>query len=216
MLKMNNQKIEKIFEFLKTHHHFNHSIQVNEIKYTHLNGASIEDKAIRLLRNIYFTQSQPNLNHAKAFFERIENKRNCLATFTGFRNLILQNEKDTIFKALHAFDGWGEKTSALLIKSLYLIQHNPNLHEEFWSDIDLSTEQLMLPVDAVIKHIFKKINGTEMSVDSINNFLINGGYRCNEKMLIWDDLWFWGFITQNAQNGVRNIEWNEARYWVIR
>lgn len=64
----------------------------------------------------------------------------------------------------------------------------------------------MLPVDTVIKHIFKRINGTEMNFDSINNFLINGGYRSNEKMLIWDDLWFWGFITQNAQNGNRNIE----------
>lgn len=216
MSKINDQKIEEIFKFLKTHHRFNHSIQVDEIKYTHLNGASIEDKAIRLLWNIYFTQSQPRLNHAKTFFEWIEKNRNCLGTFKGFRNLILQNGKDTIFEALHAFDGWGEKTSALFIKSLYLIQKNSNLYEGFWSDIDLSDERLMLPVDSVIKHIFKKINGIEMNFNSINNFLINRGYRSNEQMLIWDDLWFWGFITQNSQNGDRNIEWNEAKYWVIR
>lgn len=104
---MNDQKIEKIFEFLKTHHHrFNHSIQVDEIKYTHLNGASIEEKAIRLLQNIYFTQSQPRLNHAKTFFEWIEKNRNCLGTFKGFQNLILKDRKDTIFEALHTLDCW--------------------------------------------------------------------------------------------------------------
>jgi hypothetical protein len=36
-------------------------------------------------------------------------------------------------------------------------------------------------------------------------------------MLIWDDLWFWGFITQKSQVGKveRTYESNPAKYWSI-
>ena len=38
-------------------------------------------------------------------------------------------------------------------------------------------------------------------------------------MLIWDDLWFWGFITQRSapksHGGGRTVGWNEGKYWSI-
>ena len=41
-------------------------------------------------------------------------------------------------------------------------------------------------------------------------------YKTPNEMLIWDDLWFWGFITQKSEKkSVRKIEWNLAKYYAI-
>jgi hypothetical protein len=37
-----------------------------------------------------------------------------------------------------------------------------------------------------------------------------------KQMEIWDDLWFWGFITQNGSGDQREFVWNENKYWVIK
>ena len=35
-------------------------------------------------------------------------------------------------------------------------------------------------------------------------------------MEVWDDLWFWGFITQNGSGDQREFVWNENKYWAIK
>jgi hypothetical protein len=32
-------------------------------------------------------------------------------------------------------------------------------------------------------------------------------------MMLWDDLWFWGFITQRTYGKQRRTEWNPAKFW---
>ncbi|VWC97569.1 hypothetical protein BLA39750_02323 [Burkholderia lata] len=33
---------------------------------------------------------------------------------------------------------------------------------------------------------------------------------------MWDDLWFWGFMTQQGvKGGLRRLGWNESKYWAI-
>jgi hypothetical protein len=48
--------------------------------------------------------------------------------------------------------------------------------------------------------------------DCIND-VIKNNYRGLD-ILLWDDLWFWGFITQ-VGGAERRIEWNEAKYWCL-
>jgi hypothetical protein len=35
-------------------------------------------------------------------------------------------------------------------------------------------------------------------------------------MLVWDDLWFWGFLTQKTTGKSRSMAWNEAKFWAVR
>ena len=37
----------------------------------------------------------------------------------------------------------------------------------------------------------------------------------NSNFEVWDDLWFWGFITQKVSGGNRTMEFNTAKYWNI-
>ena len=52
----------------------------------------------------------------------------------------------------------------------------------------------------------------------INNYLKKECGYGSEDMLIWDDLWFWGFITQRSSANIsskRVHDWNEEKYWSI-
>jgi len=41
-------------------------------------------------------------------------------------------------------------------------------------------------------------------------------YYSLSEIEIWDDLWFWGFITQKDSGKNRTFEWNENKYWMIK
>jgi hypothetical protein len=114
--------------------------------------------------------------------------------------------------------GWGEKTAALFTKSIYHL-HNGKypIELKLWKDAPTkiqANDKLYLPVDAVILFIFKKAKlTTKQGFSSINNFL-SENYQ-GDKMEIWDDLWFWGFITQKGGRNNRIQKWNEAKYWAL-
>jgi hypothetical protein len=52
------------------------------------------------------------------------------------------------------------------------------------------------------------------SFGSINKVLQALNPSSAKDMLIWDDLWFWGFITQRGSEE-REFGWNQAKYWSI-
>ena len=127
--------------------------------------------------------------------------------------------------------GWGPKTSALLLKNIYQIHNYKNEEMKrlaFWSDAPelKKTDRLMLPVDAVIEFIFQnQIEAYHWKSNhfvKINDFLFK---RFSNNMEVWDDLWFWGFITQrntiikdkNGRNkSIRKAEkFNEGKYWSL-
>ncbi len=223
-MKINDKRFDrslnKIFQFLSENHKINRDIQISGINHVIPDEMPIEGRVIRLLRSIYKTQSRPNLDAAKEFFEWIEKEKHNLNSYKNFKTSLINKNREhnsqTIYEALRACGGWGEKTSALFLKNLLLIKHSPRLNSKFWSDLNLDGEKVFLPVDAVIREIFFKLTDEKMNFKSINKLLHNRGYD-NNQMIIWDDLWFWGFITQSSKikGEHRGIAWNPAKYWAI-
>ena len=85
-----------------------------------------------------------------------------------------------------------------------------------WDDAPKSIEKddrLFLPVDAVIIAIFKKLGYKNNDFEGINNKL--NKYYIGDEIEVWDDLWFWGFITQKGTGENREHVWNDSKYWSL-
>lgn len=145
---------------------------------------------------------------------------------------------DQVFCCLKKVPGFGEKTAALFVKNIMLAHL---VHEElgfsgeglaFLNDSKELTNpenmQLYLPVDAVIRHIFDRhleysthvtSNATKSNFNSINK-CISGFMEDNRipqvEAIYWDDLWYWGFITQHGSGEKRKTEFNNPKYMSLR
>lgn len=76
-------------------------------------------------------------------------------------------------------------------------------------------DDFYLPVDAVITAIFKKLDTSiNWNFDKINEMLKENYSK--QEIEVWDDLWFWGFITQKGSGVIRDFDWNINKYWVIK
>ena len=148
--------------------------------------------------------------------------------------------------------GWGPKTAALFVKSIFHVHsemYNKDTNLKIWPKMYQKIEDgdvFRLPVDKVILEIFKAIKPTytktmnnnrskevQWSFTNINK-LLSEYYPNPNDIEIWDDLWFWGFITQrihevdsngkkiikkntkNKSKKKRFIEWNPNKYWALR
>ena len=145
------------------------------------------------------------------------------SSLKSFSNLIIAlGGVSTIphtYKYLHELlekqKSWGNKTAALFVKAVYNthVGFAKDLH--FWEDAPTSFQngdELFLPVDAVILFIFEKLGKPcSLSFGGINNYLKQNFPKSD--FVIWDDLWFWGFITQKGGGKLRTMEFNEAKYW---
>lgn len=221
------KKVNQLFKFLEKHHEFNQRIQRGHIQQTLASCDAVPDKARLLLFKAVNTQSQPNLDSIAKFFISLEATKNSLSSFANFLRFLKVPgaTEDQLFKALKKQDGWGPKTAALFVKNLFLIQSTSALKSQLWRDLDkVKATEIFLPVDAVIEHIFLKLNlkdddskNTARNFNSINRCLKKDFGYANSEILIWDDLWFWGFITQNSQmkSAPRKLGWNESKYWSI-
>jgi hypothetical protein len=73
-------------------------------------------------------------------------------------------------------------------------------------------------VDAVITHVFKEYfhdNNYKSDFDGINEFF-SKKHTENDDFIIWDELWFWGFITQKIENNKRvSNKFNENKFWCL-
>ena len=56
-------------------------------------------------------------------------------------------------------------------------------------------------------------NQTRWTFDKINRILSKN--YTGDEIEVWDDLWFWGFITQKGSDSNRSFEWNEDKYWSL-
>lgn len=129
-----------------------------------------------------------------------------------------------LFLNLSVQPSWGDKTAALFVKNVYNI-HNRHQKLRFWPDTPTkltSSDTIYLPVDKVIIEIFRKLGFNSPSFKSINHLLINELKFSASQMILWDDLWFWGFFTQRnnttsndnqKQNSLRSFGWNSDKYW---
>ena len=219
------EKINSLFQFLSANR--THPLNGHEgvRRENILIFKTPSEKAFSLLHHIYFTQSQPKLDKAKGFFEDISKKTEALTSFRLFCNFLdCEQSYKGVFEGLKSREqGWGDKTSALFTKTLFQIhRHFPDLI--FWKGEDVlnfsNYDKLYLPVDAVIKKIFSRVADID-TFEKINNHLFQLGYQ-SDKIEVWDDLWFWGFITQFSQKDDKTgkmkrdfIEFNEGKYWSL-
>ena len=115
--------------------------------------------------------------------------------------------------------GWGDKTSALFVKTIYHL-HNGQYSKELkiWNDVPIiisNNDKFFLPVDAVIIKIFRELDNTINWNFKNVNAKLKSKYT-EQDIEIWDDLWFWGFVTQNGSGNDRILEWNENKYWTLK
>jgi len=218
-----HDSLNRLFIFLKDNRDYNHQVQSKSYKGFLEPFDTLNDKVYSLLHHIVNTQSQPNLNKLSVFFQKIYLNKKSLNTFHSFVELLANKELESsnyemLYKAMIIQSGWGKKTSALFTKTVYHL-HNGKYDGTFkiWDDapnkIDIN-EKIYLPVDAVIEAIFHKLNPEiKWSFDKVNKYLQN--QYSSEQMEVWDDLWFWGFITQKGSGLDREFVWNEQKYWAL-
>ena len=216
------EKIKELFEFLEKNRQYNKQVQEGFIKSCiAIKDLSPEQKVLNLLYGVVNTQSQPKIDKIGPFFTKMYHKDTNLASYEGFLKT-LKNEpesSDSLFELMKSQNGWGSKTAALFVKTIYLI-HNDTTYDEykFWGNSLPENLELKLPVDTVITHIFKEYfhdNSYKSDFDGINKF-IGKHYSKNDDFIIWDELWFWGFITQKIENKERvSNKFNDNKFWCL-
>lgn len=215
-------RIEKLFKFISNNRKYNKALQERYYRSIILPYKDEKEKIISLLYHIANTQSQPKIDKLSEFYKSIITEENSLKSFKEFVVKINPNGKsnfESVYKGMLNQKGWGPKTSALISKSIFHL-HNGQYSEDLkiWNDVPKlidENDSFYLPVDAVIIAIFKKLdNSIKWDFDKINKTL-ETKYK-GQQIEIWDDLWFWGFITQNGSGDNRTFEWNENKYWVLK
>lgn len=215
-------RIEKLFTFISNNREYNKALQERYYRSIILPYKDEKEKIISLLYHIANTQSQPKIDKLSEFYKSIITEENSLKSFKEFVLKINPNGKsnfESVYKGMLNQKGWGPKTSALISKSIFHL-HNGHYSEnlKIWNDVPKlidENDSFYLPVDAVIIAIFTKLdNSIKWDFDKINKTL-EKKYK-GQQIEVWDDLWFWGFITQNGSGNNRVFEWNENKYWVLK
>ncbi len=217
-----NQKLNDIYSFLNENRAYNLPVQIGAYKMAMMPYNSTYDKVYALLYSILNSQSQLKMDKSAVFFQTIANPENSLNSFADFlKTLGASNDMPITYKSMFQLltkqPSWGDKTAALFVKAIYHthIGYAKELH--FWDDapeILAEDDELFLPVDAVILHLFQEMgNPCTKTFSGINTYLKSK--MPNSNFEVWDDLWFWGFITQKVSGGNRKIEFNSAKYWNI-
>jgi hypothetical protein len=214
-------KIEELFKFISRNRKYNKALQERYYRSIILPYKDEKEKIISLLYHIANTQSQPKIDKLAEFYKSIITEENALKSFKEFVIKINPNGEsnfESVYKGMLNQKGWGPKTSALISKSIFHL-HNGQYSEDLkiWNDVPKlidKSDSFYLPVDAVIIAIFKKLNPDKTWSFSNINSILKEKYN-GQEIEIWDDLWFWGFITQNGGEN-RKFEWNENKYWVLK
>ena len=217
-----NDRLENIFTFLNENRQFNHFLQDRFYKSVISPYNDKTEKVISLLYHIANTQSQPQIDSLASFYKNIFQDTSCMTSMCKFINKINPNQPlnfDSLYNGMKNQEGWGKKTAALFSKSIYHLhngQYSENL--KIWDDVPKTisnNDNFYLPVDAVIIAIFKKLDSSKnWDFDKVNKTL-KSKYN-GQQIEVWDDLWFWGFITQNGSGDNRAFEWNENKYWALK
>jgi hypothetical protein len=225
------EKLKKIFHFLEKNRRYNIEIQSSFFNSVLKNKKSEKEKLISLLYFIAETQSQGSIDSLSESYEKFHNlEEGKFKTWKDFccsigpKNSVRKYQFESqpfayLFNAIKSNPGYGDKTSALFVRMIFQIHHIDEYEEyKIWDDVPKLEEDdiLFLPVDKVITEIFKKIphpKNKNWTFNSINKML-NKKYSGTD-MEIWDDLWFWGYITQLGGKE-REFKLNKAKYWVMK
>jgi len=220
------QKLEEIKKFLKHNSTYNKELQIKFALRSIGKCDNAFDKLIALLYDTANTQSQPKMSLLAIFFKNIYKEKDNINSFYSFLKYINNGKVDrnmpfkSLYEGLKSQKGWGEKTSALFVKNIYNYHYNFQLNKErkelkIWDDVPEINEddKLYLPVDSVIKVIFNTLSPINWTFNDINKSFQSFS---NEDIILFDDLWFWGFITQKIEDKHRKLEWNDDKYWMIK
>ena len=212
-------QLEKIFEFLKSNRQYNLELQAQFFRPVLCVSNSVNPKVINLLYHVANTQSQPKMDPLSDFYRLVYGNIQSTNSFGDFVYLLTGQRSvlfNDLYKGLTQKKGWGDKTAALFTKVVYQAHNSLGSEFEFWQDTPKSiglNDEIWLPVDAVIIHIFKELGMKSPSFNNINKLLKK--YYSGDDLEVWDDLWFWGFITQKGTGDSRTIEWNVNKYWSL-
>jgi len=214
-------KLNDIYEFLSNNRAYNKELQTKYYNSVISSRGDVRDRVISLLYHVANSQSQPKIDYLAKFYQFIYEDTDSLTSFKKFVKRVSDKEDgcyEDLFRGLKKCSGWGDKTSALFTKAVFQLRNdNYGKSLQLWKDApqDIGeNDRIYLPVDAVIKEIFKKIGYKMFGFYTINNE-INKNYHGAE-IEVWDDLWFWGFINQRVvDDGKRKFEWNSDKYWSL-
>jgi hypothetical protein len=221
-------QLQNVFSFLKEHHQSSENFERQEWQGSLGGARSRVERLYALLYCIANTQSKPKLDQLALFWKKLHNDYICeenpsISSFQKFLGIDTGKPLTDLYNGLRMQCGWGQKTAALFVKNVVNIHRSDLSRLHFFHDAkaqvrDIDThERLYLPVDAVIKHIFYQGQSVPYNAfDSINGTLHDLTREDPANMLIWDDLWFWGFLTQKTTGKNRTIVWNEAKFWAMR
>lgn len=217
------ESLENIFNFLIENRNYNKEFQTRYYTSILTPQNNKADKIITLLYHTASTQSQPKIDNLAEFYKKIYKKTDLLNSFSEFIEVIDPNGLQTknykgLYNAMKNQDGWGEKTSALFTKCIFHLHNNEYPKDlRIWNDApaDLKNDDTFyLPVDIVITTIFKSIQLKNWNFKNINK-VIEKNYQGRD-IEVWDDLWFWGFVTQIGTGVNRKMGWNLNKYWNLR
>lgn len=226
------RRLNEIIQFLGRNRKWNRDLQRASYNQALCNAKTPLSRLKSLLFSSVYSQSQPKLDLLCDFWRKLEAHKwpratptveSLVAALVGFldnkqsgkRDDLHGEQWDRLFQVLRRQMGWGHKTAALFIKATINIHRSRDtrLHFlDFAGTILKSGDRLYLPVDAVIVQVFRELSFGGTNFSSINATL--DAYS-NEDILLWDDLWFWGFITQKSIKGKRKVEWNPAKFWAL-
>lgn len=222
------RQLRNVFAFLEEHHRWSMNFERQE--WTGILGGarSARERLRALLYCIANTQSKPKLDQLALFWKKLHNDygseaKQSISSFQAFLGIDTGQPLTDLYNGLRMQCGWGQKTAALFVKNVVNIHRSDASRLHFFHDaknqvrrIDAG-ERLYLPVDAVIKHIFYQERPVPYDAfDRINGTLHDLTRDDPARMLIWDDLWFWGFLTQKTTGKSRSMAWNEAKFWAMR
>ncbi len=215
------ENLTDIFNFLQENRKYNKDLQIKTYSNFILPYRTKEEKIIFILYSIGSTHSQPKIDKLAEFYKFIYEDLKALNSFTKFINIINPNKQpnfENLFNGMKSQKGWGNKTAALFTKIIFHL-HNEDYPDflKIWEDVPKilkDKDEFYLPVDAVIIAIFFRLKKKNWDFNKINS-LLKENYKEIE-IEIWDDLWFWGFITQEGSGIDRNFKWNENKYWMLK
>lgn len=227
-------RLERIFEFLVRFRHFNEGVQHAAYCQNVLPWPDVGSKLRSLLHSKAYTQSSPKLDVLMPTWKQLHQNYD---TFKSVRspselnealwtlakpNVVRDKANRPVFEemwtALDKAAGFGAKTSALFVKSIVEIHTLPiNNSLRFLPDFSIDRhDRFKIPVDTVIQFIFECLGVSDKNFTSINSLISQSDLYFAERPTLWDDLWFWGFITQmRATKTRRVIRVNEAKFYSI-
>lgn len=228
-MALDRRRVPRLYEFLARNRTWNQAFQAAEYRRALAHCSSASERLSALLHSTAITQSRPRIGALSAFWHRMGDFKSRGVPSLDEFTLHLQGARDTrtvkpgpwscLFEALAGQPGWGPKTSALFVKSAIEVHRGPKrLHflcNPTIAAAPLEGDTVRLPVDSVITFVFRCLGLNNADFATVNAALAED-YDA-ESMLVWDDLWYWGFFTQvtsaSAADGARTLAWNSDKFW---